>query len=193
MRRREFITLLGGAVAWPLAAGAQQDKQLRHVGMLVNGPEADAEMMARVAAFKKVMQDLGWVLGTNLQLDIRYGVNDDELRENAKELVALNPDVIMGMAPPSVIALLRSQLAQSQLFSRRLPIPLAWELYKILLVPEATLPAFLLPNLALVQNCLSCSRRRHQASERSSSLPIWKTAALRRSLQQSKRWRLRLA
>jgi putative ABC transport system substrate-binding protein len=64
-------------------------------------------MMARVAAFKKVMQDLGWVVGTNLRLDIRYGVNDDELREKAKELVALNPDVIMGMAPPSVIALLR--------------------------------------------------------------------------------------
>ena len=75
--------------------------------MLVNGPEADAEMMARVAAFKKVMQDLGWVLGTNLRLDIRYGVNGDELREKAKELVALHPDVIMGMAPPSVIALLR--------------------------------------------------------------------------------------
>ena len=108
MRRREFITLLGGAAAtWPISAHAQQDKQLRHVGMLVNGPEADAEMMARVAAFKKVMQDLGWVLGTNLRLDIRYGVNDDELREKAKELVALNPDVIMGMAPPSVIALLR--------------------------------------------------------------------------------------
>jgi putative ABC transport system substrate-binding protein len=108
MRRREFIALISGAVAWwPFAAGAQQDKQLRHVGMLVNGPEADAEMVARVAAFKKVMQDLGWVLGTNLRLDIRYGVNDDELREKAKELVAVNPDVIMGMAPPSVIALLR--------------------------------------------------------------------------------------
>jgi putative ABC transport system substrate-binding protein len=107
MRRREFIALIGGAAAWwPFAAGAQ-DKQLRHVGMLVNGPEVDAEMIARVAAFKKVMQDLGWVQGTNLRLDIRYGVNDDELREKAKELVALNPDVIMGMAPPSVIALLR--------------------------------------------------------------------------------------
>jgi putative tryptophan/tyrosine transport system substrate-binding protein len=108
MRRREFISLIGGTAAgWPFAAAAQQDKQLRHVGMLVNGPEADAEMMARVAAFKKVMQELGWVLGTNLRLDIRYGVNDDELREKAKELVGLNPDVIMGMAPPSVIALLR--------------------------------------------------------------------------------------
>jgi putative ABC transport system substrate-binding protein len=109
MRRRDIIALFGGAAAgWPLALGAQQDQQMRRVGMLVNGPEADAEMMARVAAFRKAMQDLGWIPGTNLRLDIRYGLNDDDLREKAKELVALGPDAIMAMAPPSVIALLRS-------------------------------------------------------------------------------------
>jgi len=105
MRRREFIALLScAATAWPFAARAQQDQQTRRVGMLVNGPETDAMMMARVAAFRKGLNELGWT-SANSRIDIRYGVNDDELREKAKELVELAPDVVMAMAPPSVRAL----------------------------------------------------------------------------------------
>jgi len=62
-------------------------------------------MAARVAAFRKGLQDLGWVPGTNLQVDARFGSNDDDLREKAKELIGLAPNVILAMAPPSVIAL----------------------------------------------------------------------------------------
>ena len=107
MRRREFITLLGSsAAAWPFAVSAQQN-QMRRVGVLVNGPETDALMMARVAAFRKALRELGWT-SDNLRVDIRYGVDNDELREKAKELVGLTPDVVLAMAPPSVLALRKS-------------------------------------------------------------------------------------
>ncbi|MGB8018701.1 MAG: hypothetical protein WCF80_22895 [Pseudolabrys sp.] len=111
MKRREFITLLGGvsaaSAAWPLMAGAQQDQRVRRIGMLVNGPETDAEVAARVAAFKKGLQDLGWIPGTNLRVDIRFGVDNDDLREKAKELIGLAPDVALAVATPSAMALQR--------------------------------------------------------------------------------------
>jgi putative ABC transport system substrate-binding protein len=108
MKRREFITLIGGAaVVWPLAVRAQQVAGMRRIGMLVNGPETDAEVAARVTAFRKALQDFGWIPGTNLQVDARFGGNDDDLREKAKELVGLAPNVVLAMAPPSVMALLK--------------------------------------------------------------------------------------
>jgi putative ABC transport system substrate-binding protein len=108
MRRREFITLLSGAAAmWPLAARAQQVAGTRRIGMLVNGPETDAEVAARIAAFRKALQDFGWTPGTNLRVDIRSGVDNDDLREKAKELVGLAPDVVLAVATPSVMALLK--------------------------------------------------------------------------------------
>ncbi|MGB9044543.1 MAG: ABC transporter substrate-binding protein, partial [Pseudolabrys sp.] len=78
MQRREFITLLGGAATWPLAASAQQGQAMRRIGVLVNGPETDAEVVARLAAFLNGLQKLGWVPGANLQVDIRYGVDNNE-------------------------------------------------------------------------------------------------------------------
>src|SRR5262245_14444920 len=108
MRRREFITLLGGTAAgWPLAARAEQGLPMRRIGVLVNGVKTDAEMAARLSAFLKVLQDLGWTPDANLRVDVRYGVDDDDLREQAKQLVGLAPDVVLAMAPPSVIALLK--------------------------------------------------------------------------------------
>jgi putative ABC transport system substrate-binding protein len=111
MQRREFITLIGSAAAasavWPLIARAQQDQQVRRIGMLVSGTETDAEVAARVAAFKKGLQDLGWIPGTNLRVDIRFGVDNDDLREKAKELVGLAPDVALAVATPSAMALRR--------------------------------------------------------------------------------------
>ena len=103
MRRREFITLVGGAAISPLAARAQQGP--RHVGVLVDGVETDAEMAARLATFQNALKGLGWTPGTNLRIDVRFGVGDDSLREKAKELVGLTPDIVLAMAPPSVIAL----------------------------------------------------------------------------------------
>ena len=105
LRRREFITLIGGAAAWPLAAHAQQGQQVRRVGVLANGVKTDAEVVARLAAFREALQDLGWTPDANLQVDVRYGIEDDDLRAKAKELIGLAPDVVLAMAPPSVMAL----------------------------------------------------------------------------------------
>ena len=98
MRRREFITLLGGAAAaWPLAARAQQADRMRRVGVLVSGTTAnDPELPDRIAAFLRGMQQFGWTDGRNIRIEIREGGgNADTIRKYAAELVALAPDVIL--------------------------------------------------------------------------------------------------
>jgi putative ABC transport system substrate-binding protein len=104
--RREFITLLGGAAVWPLAARAQQAERMRRIGMLTNLAADDALATARVAAFAQAMHELGWIVGRNLRIDYRWGQNDPErLRKYAAELVALAPEVIVANANPSTTAL----------------------------------------------------------------------------------------
>src|SRR5215471_12579716 len=76
MKRREFITLLGGAAAWPLAAGAQQPGQLRRVGVLLGVPENDPETKSRVRAFQLGMRDAGWIDGRNVHIEYRYAGTD---------------------------------------------------------------------------------------------------------------------
>ena len=107
MRRREFITLMGGAAAtWPLAARAQQPEPMRRIGVLMN-VVADLGR-DRVAAFQQALQQLGWTDGRNMRIDIRWGENDVDLdRKYAVELVALAPDVILAAGTPSVAALQR--------------------------------------------------------------------------------------
>ncbi len=97
MRRREFITLLGGAAAaWPLAARAQQGERVRHIGVLMPLAADDLEGKARVAAFAEGLQQLGWTDGRNVRIDTRWGAGDaDRYRRYAAELVALAPDVIL--------------------------------------------------------------------------------------------------
>lgn len=108
MERREFILLsVGTTIGWPLAARAQQDRQTRIVGVLANGLETDAETEARLAAFRKALQDLGWSPRTNLRVETRYGIDDDALLKGARELVGLAPDVVLAVAPPGVMAVLR--------------------------------------------------------------------------------------
>jgi putative tryptophan/tyrosine transport system substrate-binding protein len=106
MRRREFITLLGSAAAaWPLAARAQQPQRMRRVGVLMNLASDDAEGQARLAVFHQGLQQLGWTVGRNLQIDYRWGAGDvDRIRKFAAELIALAPDVILSTGSPSVAA-----------------------------------------------------------------------------------------
>ena len=96
MKRREFITLVGGTATWPLAAHAQQvPKRMPRVGALIGFAEDDPATQRRVAAFLKRLADLGWTLDRNVAIDFRYGAGDaDKNRAFAKELVSLNPDVI---------------------------------------------------------------------------------------------------
>ena len=97
MKRREFITLLGGAAAaWPLTARAQQREQMRRIGVLMNLTADDAEGQGRLAAFMQGLQEAGWSVGRNVRVDLRWGGGDPELyRSHAAELVALAPDVIL--------------------------------------------------------------------------------------------------
>jgi putative ABC transport system substrate-binding protein len=97
MRRRDFITLLGGtAFAWPLAARAQQPDRMRLVGVLMGYAENDPAAQSEVATFRGVLAKLGWTEGSNLRIELRWGGgNPDKVRTTAKELVDLLPDVIL--------------------------------------------------------------------------------------------------
>jgi putative tryptophan/tyrosine transport system substrate-binding protein len=107
VRRRGFITLLGGAAAWPLAARAQQPERMRRVGVLMSMAADDPEGQARLVAFVQGLQESGWTVGRNVRLDIRWAAGQPELfRRYAAELVALAPDVILGAVSSSVRALL---------------------------------------------------------------------------------------
>jgi putative tryptophan/tyrosine transport system substrate-binding protein len=107
MRRRKFIMLLGGSVfAWPLAAPAQQPEKLRRIGVLSLLAETDAEAQAQDAAFRKRLTDLGWVDGRNIRVDSRWGAgNVGRVQLFAKELVGLNPDVLVSITTPATAAL----------------------------------------------------------------------------------------
>jgi len=106
MKRRDFITLLGGAAAWPLAARAQQRERVRRIGVLMNLAEDDSETPIRLAAFVRGLQELGWTDGRNVRIDTRWGAGDVELfRKHAAELVALPSDVILATGSPVVRAL----------------------------------------------------------------------------------------
>ena len=108
MRRREFITLLGGAAcAWPLAARAQQPSKARRIGVLTGGFGPDSQ--ARLEAFLKALAQLGWTDGQNVRLEIRRGGGDaDAIRRHATELAALAPDVIMAVGGTATGALLQA-------------------------------------------------------------------------------------
>ena len=110
MRRREFITLLGGtAAAWPLAARAQQGERARRIGVLMNLSADDAEGQAWIAEFLQALQQLGWTDGSNVRVDYRWAAGDaGRFQRYAEELLALAPDVILASATPSVQALQRA-------------------------------------------------------------------------------------
>ena len=96
MKRRDFITLLGGAAAWPLAARAQQGERMRRIGVLLNLGSDDQEGQTRNAAFLQALQELGWTVGRNIRIDYRWGAGNAELyRKHAADLVALAPDIIL--------------------------------------------------------------------------------------------------
>src|SRR2546423_3914606 len=116
MRRREFIGLLGGAaVAWPVGSRAQQADRQRRIGVLVASPEDDADIQARLAGFWQGLEKLGWLGGRNLRIDARYAASRaDQYPALTKELVALQPDVILAHSTPIAVTLQRE--------SRTIPI-----------------------------------------------------------------------
>ena len=116
MRRRDFITLVGGAAAgWPLAARAQQPDRVRRLGVMTDTAENNPEGQARVAALRQRLRELGWLEGRNLKVDYRWSEsNIEHARAYAAEIVALDPDVIFALA--------NSQLAPLSRETRTIPI-----------------------------------------------------------------------
>src|SRR5260370_17531990 len=111
MKRRNFIALLASsATAWPFAARAQQPARLRRIGVLPGGPDTDDSRSQRnVAAFVQTLQQLGWTDSRNVNIDYRWPAGDpDKTRKYAGELVALAPDVILGIGEASLSALLQA-------------------------------------------------------------------------------------
>ena len=108
MRRREFIVFGGGAAAWPLAARAQQVGAVRHLGMLIDYAESDPAAQSLVAAFRGELAKLGWAVGRDLQIEVRWSAgNADRIGTFAKELVDLRPDAILARGTPETRALCR--------------------------------------------------------------------------------------
>ena len=118
MRRRDLFPLIGGGLAWPFAARAQQPEPARRIGILMNRAANDAEAEARLTALRKALQQLGWSEGRNVRLEIRYGEDNIDIeRKYAAELVALAPDIILASGTVSMTAL--------QPLSRSVPIVFA--------------------------------------------------------------------
>ena len=109
LKRREFITLLGGAAAaWPAVARAQQPEQIRRIGVLMGYAESDPAVQSYLAAFRGALAKLGWTDGSNLRIELRWGAADpDRIKTFAKELVDLRPDAILGVTTPVINALAR--------------------------------------------------------------------------------------
>ena len=105
MRRREFITLIGGAAAgWPLVARAQRRERVRRIGVLMSFAASDPDAQLRIGAFDRGMRDLGWLEGRNLHTEYRWADDGNGLRNHARELVRMAPDVILVNSTPATLA-----------------------------------------------------------------------------------------
>jgi putative ABC transport system substrate-binding protein len=144
MQRRDFLTLLGGAAAaWPLAARAQQGERVRRVGVLMGFAEADPEAQARVQAFRQGLADRGWVEGRNLSIDVRWAGADTARRQDqARDLVALAPDVILVTSTTATQAL-RDATRTIPIVFVGLSDPVATGIVSNLARPEANVTGFM--------------------------------------------------
>src|SRR5260221_8309420 len=151
MKRRQFITLLGGAAAaWPLAARGQQPDRVRRIGVLMGLAESDPEAKVRAAVFERALQELGWTRGRNIRIDYRWAPGDvEQTRAAAAELLRLAPDVSLAHATPATAALQRA--------TRTLPVvfvagsePVPQRLFESLSRPRGKITGFtnLWPTLA---------------------------------------------
>ena len=108
MRRREFIALVGGVTAWPVVTRAQQPERARRIGVLMANAESDQEAQSSVAAFREALRNLGWREGHSSTIDIRWAAGDVEsMKRFAKELVALQPDLVLASSTPATAAMLQ--------------------------------------------------------------------------------------
>jgi hypothetical protein len=178
VNRREVIAGLGAA-AWPLAARGQQGEHVRRIGVLMEPPEGDAEGKAHLSGFTQALGELGWIEGRNLRIDVRWAAGSIErIRMFAKELVDLQPDVILSRGTPATAAFQRE--------TRTIPIvfvavgdPVGSGFVAGLPRPGGNITGFGDAEQAIAGKCSNCSWRSRPASSgsQSCSIPTWHPAA----------------
>jgi len=141
LHRREFITLLGGATAWPLGARAQQGERMRRIGVLFGGPN-DAVFRARRTAFEQALQQMGWIEGRNVEFNVRWGGNDAErIVAESRELVRARPDVIL-VGPTNALIPLRKETNQIPIVFVQVSDPVGQGIVESLARPSGNLTGF---------------------------------------------------
>ena len=164
MKRRNFITLLGGAAAWPVAARGQQPERMRRIGVLVAYAESDPEAQARIAAFRQGLRELGWTEGRNLRMELGWGTGDpDRARTLATELISLAPDVIVAHGTPALTALYRATRTIPVVFVSVID-PVGAGYVQSWPNLEATLPGSAHSSLKSAANGWSCSKKSRPVS-----------------------------
>src|SRR5262245_33068866 len=154
MRRREFITLLGGAATWPLAARAQQVGAMRRIGVFMSTRMSDLEGQVRLGAFLQGLKQLGWADGRNVRIDTRWRTdNADDIRKYAAELVSLAPDVILASAALQVVALQRATRTVPIVFAMTLD-PVGGGIVESLSRPGGNATGFMLYEYGVSGKCL---------------------------------------
>ena len=149
MRRRKFITLLGGAAAtWPLAARAQQPERMRRIGVLI-GSEDNVDARALFAEFQQALEQLGWTYGRDIQIDIRWGSDPERIIAYAKELVRLSPDVIFA-GPTNVVVPLQRETRSIPIVFVRVADPIGQGIVESLARPNGNVTGFSNPDFPLV-------------------------------------------
>src|SRR5262249_33403616 len=141
MKRREFIALIGGAVAWPLSVNAQQGERVRRFGVLMGLVAGDPEAQSRVAAFENGLRELGWVQGRNLSIEYRWAGDGNVLRDHGAELLAMAPDLILANSTP-VTAALREQSGAVPIVFTQVVDPVGQGLVPNLAHPGGSLTGF---------------------------------------------------
>jgi putative ABC transport system substrate-binding protein len=193
MRRREFITLLGGAaVGWPLAVRAQQGERMRRIGLLISTERDDREMKAQLEAFRQALRELGLTEGGNVRIDIRSAEGDaDNIRSSIAELIGMSPDVLLGSGGP--VTELRKGTSTISIVFVTVPDPVELGLVSSLAQPGGNVPGSRISNWQWAGNGWSCSERFHRASAGSRYCRIQSTPRGLVSSVQSKQRRRRLA
>ena len=155
LRRRDFIALAGAVAAWPSIARTQQPDRMRRIGVLVSGAEGDPEMQARLAAFRQGLQRLGWSEGRNIRIEYRFAAaSGDQARIFAKELVALQPDVLVGLAT-AVVTQLQQETRVIPIVFVGVPDPIAAGYVSSLARPGGNLTGLLLHEESIAGKWLS--------------------------------------
>lgn len=190
MQRREFITLVGGAaVAWPIDARAQQDGRVRRIGVILPAASDDAEFQTWMGAFLQALAQLGWTIGRNIRIDTHWATaNAAKIRQQAEQLAALAPDVILTAGTSTAGPMLQATRTVPIVFATVVD-PVGAGFIDSLARPGGNATGFLLYEYSLGGNGWSCSSRLRRLSRALQFCGMPQHHPVLGSLQQSRPWR----